>query len=228
MKRMAIVGAMVLLSSTAANARGTCYNVEIPFAGGAFGLATVKTARSTFYDGDGHKTGSYVVRGNQLVTGERDGDYICATYQSRSGTSAAGWIKWSDVAVMPSKAMLAKDWLGKWTAGEWNNISFKKGSKPDWLSVAGSAFWDPRGNKRAGDEAMYSGGFDGAAPVIDNTVGFTQTDDQQFQPFDEKAKDSIKCAARFRILSPRYLVAEDSGNCGGAHISFLGLYVKAN
>ena len=227
MKRLAIMFAAMLISSTAAKAQRECGNIEVPFMGGSFGLATETSTRSYFFDDNGHKTASYVVRGDQVLTGNRDGDYICAQYQSRAGDGGRGWIKSADLTALSSKPLSASMWYGKWIVGKSYNLAFKKGSKPDWLSVVGEgAHWAMDQNTST-DEPMYTGGVDGEAPLVDGTMGFTQTDDRAFLPYDEKASDSYKCAVRFRILSSRYIVAEDSGNCGGAHIRFSGLYVKA-
>ena len=227
MKRLFIVFALMLLSSTAAEAQRVCGNIDVPFVRGNFGLATETSARSYFFDDKGHKTKTYLVRGDQVLTGDRDGNYICANYQSSTGEGASGWIKSADLAAMSSKPLTAKAWIGKWAAGKSNYFTFKTGSKADWISVDGQQeHWAEYQNVLT-DEAMYAGGFKSEAPLVDGTVGFTQTDNDEFQPYDEKAGDKSKCAVRFRILSERYLVAKDSGYCGGANITFSGLYVKA-
>ncbi len=221
--------AILLLASvgcaTAVHAHEDCYSPEFSQINNSWGTATIKAKRSYFRDRADKATSSYVLKGNKVVVRQRDGDAVCATYQGKDGTGNSGWIKSADLADSPKEDLGLKPWLGKWASSELNYLVFKKSAKPDWLSVEGVASGYAAGQARS-DEPMYAGGFEGVAPLVEGTLGFTRTDGHQFQPYDEKARDRSICAVHFHILSPRYLMAEDSNNCGGAHISFSHLYVK--
>ena len=227
MKSAAIILLASVWCATAAHAHEDCYSPEFSQINNSWGTATIKTTRTYFRDKADKATSSYVLKGKQVVVRQRDGDAACATYQGKDGAGNSGWIKSTDLAESPKKDLGLKPWLGKWASSKLNNLVFKKSPKPDWLSVLGEASGYAVGQAQS-DEPMYAGGFEGVAPIVEGTLGFTQTDDHQFQPYDEKARDKAICAIHFHILSSRYLMAEDSNNCGGAHISFSYLYVKTN
>jgi hypothetical protein len=190
-------------------------------------VARVKAKRSFFYEPKEHRTSAYVVRGDEVVTGASDGNLTCADYFTTKGQGAYGELLSADLEDIGKKTLPPSKWLGKWASGEWQHVKFSKGSKPGSLRVVGDAAWaSSEENYKAGN--VNVGELDEEAPLKNGQFGFTSTDDGTYKPYDEKAGENNACAARFKLLSSRYLLVEDSGACGGHNVSFSGTYVKQN
>jgi hypothetical protein len=189
-----------------------------------YAAAKVKSKRSYFLADDGAPLKPYVVRGDEvLITGRKEGA-ICAVYYSGKGNETSGWLKSDDFDISEKPELKPRDWVGKWSKGEWGNLELSAG-KNDWLSVSGDALW------AANAEAMKNGGVNvgevaGNAPVENGILGFTMTGDETYLPFSG-AKE-FDCAIRLRMVGENYLLAEDNNNCGGHNVSFTGLYARAN
>lgn len=116
-----------------------------------------------------------------------------------------------------------EEWLGDWTTGKWQNLTLRKGTKPGWIAVEGSAYW-AMSEENALNGGIHAGGVSGQGPLENNLVGFTQTHDETYSPWSEEARDHYACAILVQLLSSNYLMVEDSGSCGGHNVSFTRFY----
>jgi hypothetical protein len=194
---------------------------------GPMGVARVKAKRSFFYEPKERITAAYVVKGDEVITGASDGTLTCSDFYNAKGQETYGELLSSDLEDISKLPLPPSEWLGKWVSGEWQHVTFTKGSKPGLLRMVGDAAWaSSEENYKAGN--VNVGELDEEAPMENGQFGFTATDGRGYKPYDEKAGDDFKCAARFRLLSSRYLSVEDSGACGGHNVSFSGTYVRQN
>ncbi len=212
-----------------AAARDNC-NIAYDFDQGALRLGKVKpVVRKTFFEPDNvNEPNVYVIGGDELVIGEQDGTYVCALYVNRKGVETMGWLKAADIEVSPVGDVPFKQWLGKWTAGEWHNIEIKRSKTPGWIDFVGEAAW-AASEEAAQNGGLHEGGIGADAPIVNGVVGYSVKDwtSSEYVPYDEKAAERYMCAARLKVLSRRYLMVEDNRNCGGANVSSTGFYVRA-
>ena len=164
------------------------------------------------------RSGAYVVAGDAvlLAPGEADG-YVCAAF-ARAGTETTGWLP--AAAVVPDAAAPG-DWAGRWVAEESRiRITTAVGG----LKVSGEATWgtgDPDRVRRGG---VHIGEVEGTAMPHDGVLAFTVGDDGTL-PYE--AGDETSCRIRMLRRGP-YLVVHDNMGCGGANVSFTGLYRRRN
>ena len=230
MRRVALCVALAwAVWSPAANA-GECY-VSPSFEPGRFKLGTVKAnvKRTLFGDGsDDTNWRAYVVAGDEVITAEVDGEFVCALYVGRKGEQSSGWLKSADLDIVPIAPLLPKSWIGQWTAGPNHNVEISAGKKPDWIAFSGTASWSLMGDGGEDDGGAHSGGIEGEAPIENDVAGATFSTAVSYLPFDEEAEAHYVCAVRLQVLSKRYLMVEDNGNCGGANVSTTAFYVRKN
>ena len=206
-------------------ARVECGYPSLAFAANEIQLARVKAKKAHFRDEGEVPLRAFVLKGDELLTDTRDGDFVCATYIGKTGVATSGWLRLADVEVRVPEAAQVKAWLGDWTSGKYQNLTIKRGSKPEWLAVSGAAYW-AMSDEAAETGGLHEGSVDGEAPVESGVLGFTQSDDGTYQPYSETARDDYKCAIRLRLIGNSYLAAEDSRSCGGANVSFWGSYAR--
>ncbi len=185
-----------------------------------FGVSTVKGKKGTrayFYGDDSEKcpgslsckTRSYVVSGDSVVTNRKRGDYVCAWFAPLQGAPTVGWLKASDLDPREDLSdASAKVWVGEWKYAE-NDIIFASADEPNTFSVKGNAFW-----KGLGDN-IHIGELDGVAKHKDGSLEYSDGNGE----FD--------CRASMRLATESFLIVADNMNCGGANVTFSGVYRKA-
>lgn len=159
---------------------------------------------------------AYVVPGNEvLVVGDAVSGYVCTTFSSQRGDVTSGWLP--EAALAPIAAN-PDDWIGKWHRTEADlDINPAAGRV---LHVLGEATWgafDPARVQRGG---VHVGELDGTAAPHDGTLAFTVGTDRTL-PYEEGGETD--CRITLTRRGP-YLVAKDNMNCGGANVTFTGLY----
>lgn len=185
-----------------------------------FGVSLVrggKGARSFFYGDDSDKcpgsvncrSKSYVVSGDTVITNRTRGEYVCAWFAPSDGAPTVGWLKASD---LDSPMMLTdaseKVWTGEWKYAE-NHITLAPAKLPDTLTVKGKAFW-----KGLGDN-IHIGELDGVAKYSDGKLEYSE------------GTGEYDCRANMQLAAGSFLIVADNLNCGGANVSFSGIYRKS-
>ncbi|MBA2377956.1 MAG: hypothetical protein H0V76_00090 [Blastocatellia bacterium] len=97
-----------------------------------------------------------------------------------------------------------KAWIGEWRYAD-NTISFTHNKLDGWVNAAGNAFW-----KGFGDN-IYIDEIDGRVEPRNGVAEYSNGDDE------------YDCSATMRLLG-NYLVVSDNMKCGGANVTFSGVY----
>lgn len=179
-------------------------------------VKAIKGGRSHFYndfsddcpEGKDCREKAYVVSGDQVVVSNERNGFACAWFTPVRGTGYVGWLKASDLNYWPvTKKPGIASWYGTWRYGE-NEIKFEATRNRGYLNVIGTAFW-----KGLGDN-IHIGELGNKGKVEANVVQYSDGDDE----FD--------CKVTIRMVG-QFLVVRDNMNCGGANVSFSGVYRKA-
>ena len=152
---------------------------------------------------------TYVVPGDTLLTGATSGRYVCAMYPGRNGGSA-GYVLAEEIAPQPVPVPSASAWTGQWHNFDDTITLRAKGSQ---LVASGDAYWpsaNPSLKERPGGPNL--GEMSGTATPRGNQVVFA-------------GKDPDDCRVTLTLLPP-FLTVADNLNCGGANVSFTGVYQR--
>jgi hypothetical protein len=165
---------------------------------------------------------AYVVSGDELFTGARLGDFICASFVSAKGLESAGWVAVQALAPQPAPAaaMRRDDWIGRWTGGPEQSIDISRGPGSEGLKISGSATYGALDRDRIKRGAVNSGEISAEIAASAATLAFTMADSGT-KSYAEA--DQYECRVRMRRFAA-YLLVEDNRNCGGNNVSFTGTY----
>jgi hypothetical protein len=158
-------------------------------------------------DTKGCRKNSYLVAGDLVLVGKTQGDFTCVDYQSllaKNQIWIRGWLPsaaLTPVAPMPSPK--TSDWTGTWHhPGGPVEIKNGDGGK---LHVEGvMTLPTPSGDFQNGEFK--------AQVEPQNTIAFT-----------DEGSYGDGCHVRMQRIGP-WLLVEDNGGCGGAGVTFTGLY----
>ncbi len=156
---------------------------------------------------------AYVVAGDLLVLGAKQGDYVCADYDGGKG-DRGGWLPAAAIEPAPVETDAAA-WVGKWKRVE---AEIRIAWQGDGLNAEGDATFgalDPARVRRGG---VNVGDFSGSLTFKDGHGSITDK--------DADPKDSFACRLRLARSGP-FLFVRDNMQCGGFNVSFSGLYKRA-
>jgi hypothetical protein len=162
---------------------------------------------------------SYLVAGDLVLAGRTHGTFTCVSYQTpkphnkphRRPIWTTGWLPSAVLKpVAPMAAPRPADWLGTWDQPH-ATIEIKPGGLGGRLRIEGVAVYPTA-------QDVHNGTID--AQVMPAGDSITFLDDGWF-PFETKCDTG--CRVRMRRVGP-WLVVEDNGDCGGAGVTFTGLY----
>jgi hypothetical protein len=157
---------------------------------------------------------AYLVTGDLVLVGPTRGNFTCVAYKSPTNKRpiwTRGWlpsVALAPVAPMPSPRL--SDWLGTWDQ-PLGAIEIKPGGIGGRLRIEGEI-------AVAGARDVHTGVIDAQVMPAGDTIAFL---DDGWMPFETKCDSG--CRVRMRRVGP-YLVVEDNGDCGGAGVTFTGLY----
>jgi hypothetical protein len=155
---------------------------------------------------------SYLVTGDLVLTGKTRGAFTCVVYQSPRAKKQIWTIGWllssalQPVAPMPSPK--TSDWLGTWSHPG-GDIEIKQVADGK-LSIEGEMVVPTAQDAHTGEIAAK------VMPGKD-TIAFV---DDGSTPFE---KDGGECRVRMQRIGT-WLMVEDNEGCGGAAVTFTGLY----
>jgi hypothetical protein len=156
---------------------------------------------------------SYLVTGDLVLAGRTQDDFTCVAYQSPAAKKqiwSKGWLPASALqTVPPMPHPKTADWLGIWKHPG-GDIEITRG-KAGKLHVAGEMVMPTARDVHTGIiEADVAPGEDTIAFADDGSVPFEKTDEGE-------------CRVRMQRVGP-WLMVEDNSGCGGAAVTFTGLY----
>ncbi len=157
---------------------------------------------------------AYLVSGDLVLVGKTSGDFTCVSYQSphaKNQTWTFGWLPRNALApVEPMAAPSLSDWLGSWEhPGGGLTITKAAGGR---LHIEGDQVV-PAGRD------LHNGSLDATAEPKGGLIAFV---DDGTTPF-ERPNAGDECRVRLQRVGASLLV-EDNNDCGGAGVSFTGLY----
>jgi len=212
-------------SAQSASAPGDCTGIDFDRDNPIVVSRVVTTAPKAFYvksawedaacptDTPACRRKAYLVPGDLVLTGRRNGPFTCIAYQSpgaRKSVWTNGWMRSSSLApVTPSPAPRLADWVGTWqhAMGEITIAAGKRGK----LTIDGIQAYKAAQN-------VHTGVLNAEAVPAGDMLVFA---DDGSTPFDQ-ARDA-ECQVRMQRIGG-LLVVEDNGGCGGSMVTFTGLY----
>lgn len=149
---------------------------------------------------------AYLIAGNEVIVSRSFGKWACAWYQPKKGSETVGWLTLNKLEFTPMVQGI-EDYLGKWQFYD-NDIEIKKTGDSNVFEIKGNAFW-----KGFGDN-IHIGELDGKG-IWDGNVLL----------YGEEEKSEYACKVRLDLVW-NYLIVSDNMNCGGANVTFSGVYRK--
>jgi len=157
---------------------------------------------------------SYLVTGDLVLAGRTRGEFTCVAYPSPAGKRPIwtnGWLPSSALKPLSPMAHPSRsDWIGNWDQPH-AGIEIKEGGIGGRLRIEGIAAMQ-------GARDVHTGAIDAEVMPDEDSIAFLE--DGWF-PFETKCDSG--CRVRMHRLGP-WLVVEDNGDCGGAGVTFTGLY----
>jgi hypothetical protein len=198
------------------NPDNACRNGYFPRESPNYRLARIKGAagdRINFHSDDGARCPedaacrlkTYVIPGDEIIVSRTFGKFACGWFQPRKGGETLGWIETDRLAWQDIRPPAPRDWLGEWRAYD-NVIRIATSKTAGRLTIKGEAVWGsgPR---------THTGELDhDATPAADKMKFGDGTDDND-------------CQVTMQLVG-RLLVVGDNLNCGGANVSFSGVYQR--
>ena len=166
---------------------------------------------------------AFLVPGNDVLIGSSSNGFHCATYRSSTGVETGGYLPAAAIALPLRAEVKPVDWVGTWRRDRDANIKLTLAAGGQAITVDGDATWgsfDPQRVKRG---AVHEGNLDETAVPHGNLIALGQGYDGSSSPLDKTA--ITDCLVRLRLFG-RYLVVEDNQSCGGANVSFTGVYTR--
>lgn len=154
---------------------------------------------------------SYLVTGDLVLVGKTRGEFTCVDYQSPLAKQPAWISAWLPSAaltpVAPLSSPKAADWIGAWRHPG-GSIEIKNGDDGKLQVEGAMTLQTPSGDFQNGDFK--------ARVAPQTIIAFTDEGDY-----------GDGCHVRMQRID-MWLLVEDNGGCGGAGVTFTGLYRRGN
>lgn len=209
-----ICGAIIssAFGQLAGNPENFCRNGSFPTDSEDYNIGYIKAKkreRVYFYD-DGKncpksskcRLKSYLVNRNEVLTSRTYGNFVCAWYQTKKGSEVVGWLPVDKLEFPVFLTQKYEPWIGDWKFYD-NSLQIKRIEKTDEFEVSGTAFW-----KGLGDN-IHFGEIQAKGTLNESVIKLKQDD----------------CEIKLNLVL-HYLVVSDNLKCGGANVTFSGVYLK--
>lgn len=199
------------------NPDNVCRDGYFPRESTNYRLAKIKGAAGDriHFHGDDHercpddaacRQKTYVIPNDEVIVSRTSGKFACSWFQPRKGTGTVGWIEterlsWQSDARPPG----LQDWLGEWRAYD-NVIRISKAKAAGQLAIKGEATW-------GSGAGTHTGELDHDAKPSADQMKFGD------------GTDEGDCQVTMQLVG-KLLVVGDNLNCGGANVSFSGVYQR--
>ncbi len=197
------------------NPENLCRNGFFPRESQDYSLAVVKGKKGEkvyFYGDDREdcpknkncRLKSYVVPNDEVIVSRKFGNFACVWFQPKKGSETVGWISLQNLQFL-NLLQSFSEITGNWNFYD-NDIKIAKTAKPSVYKVTGNAFW-----KGLGDN-IHIGELDGEAKIVGNDL-----------KYGAEETDEYACKVTMSLVG-KYLIVSDNLNCGGANVTFSGVY----
>jgi hypothetical protein len=162
------------------------------------------------------RSNAYLVTGDLVLVGQTRGAFTCVSYQTRSRSKklpgwTRGWLPSATLTpVAPAAAPAPSDWLGNWDQ-RYAGIEIKPGGLGGRLRIEGIAAYPTARD-------YHTGAIDAEVRPGTDSIAFLN---DGWMPFETQCDSG--CRVRMHRIGDLLLV-EDNGDCGGAGVTFTGLY----
>lgn len=198
------------------NPENWCRNGFFPRESENYSIGNIKAKKGerVFFNGDegncpngkGCQQKSYLIGGNEVIVSRNFGNWSCVWFQPKKGSETVGWILTKNIEFM-NLLQGIESYQGKWRFYE-NEIEIKQTKDKKVFDVKGTAFW------KGFNDNVHTGELDGKA--IWN---------EKFLEYGKDDKDEYACKVKLDLIGS-YLIVSDNLNCGGANVTFSGVYRK--
>ncbi len=162
---------------------------------------------------DACRKSTYLIAGDQVLTGRTRGEFTCVTYQSPTSKKhiwTSGWLPSNALTpVPPMRSPQSADWIGLWDQQQ-GSIEIKRG-KGETLHISGEM-------AVKGAQEVHTGVIEADVVPQGDTIAFV---DDGTTPFEKRNEGG--CWVRMQRVGA-LLKVEDNGGCGGAGVTFMGLF----
>ena len=199
------------------NPENWCRGGMFPRESDDYKIAKIKAAKNErvyFYGDDGDcpngkncRLKSYLIPNDEIIISRTYGNFACGWFVPKKGSPTVGWIPADHLEFVNESNSDQTGWLGEWNFYD-NSITISRRGNGDSFDIKGSAFW-----KGLGDN-IHIGELDSSAAVKNGIL-----------KIGENETDEYACKVTMRMVG-RFLVVADNLNCGGANVTFSGVYQK--
>ncbi len=191
-----------------------CRNGFFPKSSENFRIAKIKGAKKEkvfFYNDEKEdcpknvncKTKSYIIPNDEVIVSRTYGDFACAWFQPKKGSETVGWIALDKLGFVENNQKLP--WVGDWTFYD-NSIKIAPMKLDNKMKITGNAFWKGIGDNIHIGEIDFSG--------VPETNKLSLGEEGEYE-----------CRVKMQRIG-KFLVVSDNLNCGGANVTFNGIYQK--
>jgi hypothetical protein len=165
---------------------------------------------------------AYVVPGDAVIVTSETADFLCATFTGPAPDHAVtdGWLP--RAALKRLARVPVADWVGEWAYGEFHQLSITAGEGGS-IAIDGSALFGAEDPQRVANGAVNMGDLSGDVVPDGDSVAFSLKPEGDIAGFNDDPSDGYRCRVKLWRLGP-YLVASDNVSCGGANVTFTGVY----
>lgn len=149
------------------------------------------------------KMKSYVISNDEVIVSRTYGDFACAWFQPKKGSETVGWIELNKLDFVENAEILP--WIGDWNFYD-NSIKITPMKLEGKIKITGDATW-----KGMGDN-VHIGEIDFSGVPENNKIELGEEGEYQ-------------CRVKMQRVG-KFLIVSDNLNCGGANVTFSGVYVK--
>jgi hypothetical protein len=158
---------------------------------------------------------AYLVSGDLVLVGKTRGAFTCVGYQTRQRSRklpgwTRGWLPSAALTPVAPSTPGPSDWLGKWDQ-RYAGIEIKPGGLGGRLRIEGIAAYPTARD-------YHTGAIDAEVKPDKDSIAFLN---DGWMPFATECDSG--CRVRMHRIGDLLLV-EDNGGCGGAGVTFTGLY----
>lgn len=144
--------------------------------------------------------------------------FVCSSFANARGHETTGWLPAEALETVAPRPVTASSYAGRWRRTE-GAIAIKPG-RNGALQVDGEATWGAHDRGRVARGGVNTGEFGGIGRIVGDTVLIADDSVKTFAAAQDTA-----CAVQMRLVA-NYLLVQDNGACGGANVSFTGIYVR--
>ena len=209
-----------LFAQLEGNPDNFCRNGSFPRESRDFKLARItgKKGERIYFHGDERedcpngkdcRLKSYLIPGDEVIVSRTRDGYACGWFQPLKGYETVGWLKTDNLEwIETNQNPPADKWIGNWKHYD-NVIDIVIGKNRGLFSVTGEATWKGVGDNVHVGELDYN-----EVKPVGNHLKLGENDNEEYD-----------CKVSMWLLG-KYLVVADNLRCGGANVSFSGVYQR--